>query len=456
MFSRGAWLALWLVALDARAEPDFAEIDAFALSQLEAHGIPGLTLVIVQQGKLVHAWGSGATPATPFLLGSLSKAFTAVAVLQQVEAKRLALDAPVRRYLPDFQLADEDAAASLTVRQLLHHQSGLPAGTHGPRHAQFTLEEHVRALRDVRPLEKAGTKHRYASANYLVLGRLVEKVSGEAFGDYVQRHIFEPLEMANSFTSLEAAKAHGLTPGHRLWAGIPVEAELAEEPGRLPTAALISSAEDLAKFVTALMGDHPSSDRVLTPSSRALLQAPGAEAEGFSYGMGWRIGKTGDVPSLWHGGALPNYRDAIAFSPTEHWGVIVLSNLGSYGVDTTRGIARGVTARLAGKPPPPVDSPLKWISLLLAVAVALPVLLAVWKLARFKAWKPKGSRRRVLVTQGLAIAFSVMTVAVLPALLGVPLWAIYEASPDLTLGAGLLLLLNSALAALRLRAQWKT
>ncbi len=103
---------LWLVAVDARgAEPAF---DAFVQSQISAHGIPGLCLVIVQHGRLAHAFGSHATAATPFLLGSLSKSFTAVAVLQQVEAKRLALDAPVRRYLPWFQLAD-----SLTVRQLV-------------------------------------------------------------------------------------------------------------------------------------------------------------------------------------------------------------------------------------------------------------------------------------------------------------------------------------------------
>ncbi len=186
----------------------------------------------------------------------------------------------------------------------------------------FTLEEPVRALRTVAPLEKAGTKHRNSSANYLILGLLVEKVSNETFGDYVQRHLFEPLEMANSFTSIEAARAHGLIPGHRLWAGVPVEAGLAEEAGRLPTAARISSAEDLSKFLAALMGDHPASERLLTPSSRAQLLAPGAEAEGFSYGMGWRIGKTADVPSLWHGGALPHYRNAVVFSPTQHWAVM--------------------------------------------------------------------------------------------------------------------------------------
>ena len=453
MSSRCA-LLLCLVALDAGAQTDFAALDAFVEAQREAHGIPGVALAILEGGAVVHTRGFGPsiTPRTPFLLGSMSKAFTAVAVMQQVEAGRLALDAPVRRYLPWFQLADPQAAEALTLRQLLHHLSGLPAGTTGAKNERFTLEEHVRALGSVAPLEAAGVKHRYSSSNYQVLGLLVEKVSGEPFADYVEKHIFQPLEMANSFTSLEAAKAHGLAPGHRLLAGVPVAAELAEERGRLPTAALISTAEDLGRFLSALIGTHPNANVLLKPSSRAAILEPGpVAAETFSYAMGWRVGKTGEVPSHWHGGALPNYRGAMVFSPSERWGVIVLSNLGSHAVDHTRGIAKGLTARLRGKPPPAAEQPLKWISRLLAAAVAVPIALAGWKLARIGRWKPKGTRRRLLVTQALAIVFSGLTALVLPRLLGLPLWAIFESAPDLVLGVGLLLLLNSLLAGLRLR-----
>jgi CubicO group peptidase (beta-lactamase class C family) len=442
-------------ALEVRAESALEEIYAFVQAQIRAHGIPGLSLAIIQNGKVVHARGFGAEPSTPFLLGSMSKSFTAVAVLQQVEAKRLELDAPVRRYLPWFQLADDAAAASLTVRQLLHHTSGLPAGTEGDKNAGFTLEEHVRALSTVVPREPAGTKHRYSSSNYLVLGLLVEKVSNEKYADYVQRHIFQPLEMASSFTSLEAARSHGLSPGHRLWAGFPVEAQLAEEAGRLSTAALISSAEDLAKFLLAQMGDGPHADLLLTPGSRALMQAPVAEAENFSYAMGWRVGNTAGVPSLWHGGALPNYRGAMVFSPAEHWGIVVLSNLGSYGVDHTRGIAKGITARLARKDPPSADSPLIWISRLLCMAVLAPVLVSLRNLAGVRRWQAKGSRKRAVGIQAFALAFCLLMAVALPRVIGVPLWAIYEASPDLVLGMATLLLLGALLAVLRLRIALK-
>lgn len=454
MISRLA-LLLTFVAFDARAaEAGFAALDTYVEQQMAAHGIPGLALAIIQDGGVVHArgFGDGVTPRTPFVIGSLSKAFTAIAVMQQVEAGRLQLDAPVRRYLPEFALADEAAAAGLTLRHLLHHTSGLPAIAGTAKNEGFTLAQHVAALGRVAPLEAAGTRYRYASSNYQVLGLLVEKVSNEPFAAYVQRHIFEPLEMASSFTSRDAAREHGLTPGHRLLAGIAATAELAEEPGRLPTAALISSAEDLARLLTALMGTHASANVLLRPTSRSAILEPGPiAADGFTYAMGWRVGPTADVPSHWHGGALPNYRAAIAFSPSERWGVIVLTNLGSHAVDHTRAIAKGLTAQLHGKPPPAPGQPLKRISALLAVAVAVPNVLAVWKLWRVRRWKPRGSRRRLLVTQALAILFSGSTALVLPALLGIPLWAIYESAPDLVFAVALLLVLNSALAAVRLR-----
>jgi CubicO group peptidase (beta-lactamase class C family) len=116
---------------------DFARIDAYVQAQLDESRMPGLALGIVQGDQVVHLQGFGkaddsgraVTPQTPFIIGSTSKSFTALAVMQLVEAGKIQLDAPVRQYLPWFRVADTSASAAITIRQLLNQTSGLSTDT---------------------------------------------------------------------------------------------------------------------------------------------------------------------------------------------------------------------------------------------------------------------------------------------------------------------------------------
>ena len=116
-----------------QGETDFAAIDAYVTEQMNNLGIPGMALGIVQDGQIVHLQGFGVadssgravTPQTPFFIGSVTKSFTALAVMQLVEAGKIDLDAPVQTYLPWFELADKEASAKITVRNLLNHTSGI-------------------------------------------------------------------------------------------------------------------------------------------------------------------------------------------------------------------------------------------------------------------------------------------------------------------------------------------
>src|SRR5690349_8939643 len=116
------------------AEPDFAAIDAYVQGEMKATGIPGLALGIVQGDRIVHLTGFGiadpsgrvVSPQTPFIIGSLNKPITCLAVMQLVEAGKVDLDAPVQRYIPWFRVADEGDSARITVRHLLMQTSGLP------------------------------------------------------------------------------------------------------------------------------------------------------------------------------------------------------------------------------------------------------------------------------------------------------------------------------------------
>jgi CubicO group peptidase (beta-lactamase class C family) len=274
-----------------------------------------MALAIVRDGKPVHVRGFGSirpsgppvTARTPFILGSLSKSFTALAVLQLVEAGRLELDSPVTDYLPWFRLASAQNAP-ITPRHLLQHTSGISPKAHASSGDRSTLEQQVRSLCESEAVGEPGERHRYSSMNYLVLGVVIEQVSGESFERHVERGIFEPLKMTSSFTSHGSARAAGLSAGHRLWFGVPRATDMPPESDRLPTAGLMSSAEDLAAYLSALMGTHPASEAVVSARTREAIELPGAPADGFSYNMGWRNGTTAGVPSLWHGGALPHFR----------------------------------------------------------------------------------------------------------------------------------------------------
>src|SRR5437764_8131 len=159
--------------------PNFAEIDRYVTAHMHEAQIPGLALGIVHRDQIVHLRGFGVanpagqpvTPQTPFILGSLSKSFTALAIMQLIDAGKMALDAPVQRYLPWFRVADSKASAQIRVYHLLHQTSGLPTTAGGKAMAgtgEATLEQRVRELSTVVLTQPVGTTFQYSNANYLV------------------------------------------------------------------------------------------------------------------------------------------------------------------------------------------------------------------------------------------------------------------------------------------------
>lgn len=423
-----------------------AEIDRYVEQKMRDHRLPGLALVVVRDGAVVHRKGFGELqPSSPIIIGSLSKAFTATAVLQLVEQGRVSLEAPVQQYLPEFAAADP-LARRITIRQLLHQTSGIPSSAPRASH-DASLAEHVAALRDLRLAATPGSRHEYSSPNYQILGRLVEVVSGEPFDAYVQRHIFTPLQMTQS--SADPARV-APAPGHNLWWGFSGPALYRWERGRLPTASLITSADDLAKFALAHLGIAPAgTSPILQQSSFAEAHRGGAPSEGFSYAMGWREGTTVGVPSLWHGGALPSYRGAVVLFPQSRSAVIVLTNASTMFADHTREIAAGVVALIHGRPLPSGVRPLRDIYLVIGIASALMLLLIVRGLVRAarNVEKPHG-RTKVVV---LDILLPLALLFFVPRFVHVSWRGIAEAAPDLALTMVAAFVLSLVTGIVRLR-----
>lgn len=240
--------------------------------------VPGLAVAIIRDDEVLHLKGYGTagdgrpmTPQTQFYTASLSKSFTALAVMQLVEEGKIELDEPVQTYLPDFTTQDPEAAARVTVRHLLNQTSGLsdagfPAYTL-PQPA--SIEERVESLRDARPVSEPGKEFHYFNPNYEVLARVVETVSGEPFTDYLQTQVFSPLQMSDTTsvvtTSETSRAATRLAQGHILAFGVPIPRE--ELEGYLGgSGGVISTAEDMANYdgikqglIDLLLGKRPQS-----------------------------------------------------------------------------------------------------------------------------------------------------------------------------------------------------
>jgi CubicO group peptidase (beta-lactamase class C family) len=336
-----ALLALLLAGpaapLPARATTvDAGSIDAVVRAYRDTTRTPGIAVAVTRGRDVVHTAGYGraadgtaVTDRTVMAAASVSKSFTALAVLQLVDAGRVRLDAPAREYLPEFTMAD-DRAAAITVRQLLHHTSGMSDTTYrsfsGP--ALHTLQEAVASMRDARLAAEPGTRFEYHNPNYQVAARLVEVVSGQPFDAYLRMHVFGPLGMAGSTTADTADDLPGSARGHRMIAGLPVA--LPEPPAfGNGSGGVLTTAHDLAQWLITQndRGRAPNGTPVVSPAAVTEMRRPSTAS---SYGLGWNIGTTAsDAPLIDHTGDLITITAYQALLPATGYGVAVLANSGS-------------------------------------------------------------------------------------------------------------------------------
>jgi CubicO group peptidase (beta-lactamase class C family) len=319
-----------------KTNPDYQAIDEYITARMRSDHIPGVALAIVKGDHIVYLKGYGradqsgraVTPQTPFLIGSITKTFTALAVMQLVEAGLVELDAPVQRYLPWFRVADPKASAQITVRMLIEQTSGLPqlptfVTWKWPNEAD-SIERHVRLLANVKLVFPPGQSFAYSNGNYATLGMLVQAVTGGSYEDYIRQHIFTPLDMQHSYVSQEAAMHDGMARGYRWWFGYPIPVTLPFNRANLPAGFAISSVEDMAHYLIAQMNSGRYQDNsILSPEGIALMQAeppPGV------YGLGWESVRIDGHRLINFDGATGNYQASVFIDPEERVGVFVAAN----------------------------------------------------------------------------------------------------------------------------------
>jgi CubicO group peptidase (beta-lactamase class C family) len=407
-------LALVLTIGNVKASPtlqtetDFTAIDAYVTEQMNDLGIPGMALGIVQDGKIVHLQGFGVadssgravTPQTPFYIGSLTKSFTALAVMQLVEAGKIDLEASVQTYLPWFELADKEASAKITVRNLLNHATGISTKD-GNRFlsSQQGLEEIVRGLNSIQITQPVGTTFQYSNLNYSIAGLIVEVVSGQSYADYVTQHIFEPLDMRHSYASRTPALADGLAAGHHYMFGHAFEREYAVPPSGVPEGFLIASVEDMTHYVIAHLSDGRYGDTsILSAQGIAELHAPAIPMGGDQhYAMGWVVGTADGIPLVQHSGDSGNFHSVAVLMPDRGSGFILLANASGFvQLWQVEGIAGGIYNVLNGKTPAPVSLPIHVRFLYWAVMLT-PLLMILGIVYSWRYWRSKGVGHILLI-----------------------------------------------------------
>ncbi|WP_217999296.1 serine hydrolase domain-containing protein [Nocardiopsis trehalosi] len=385
-----------------------AEIDRFAAAYVADTGLPGATLAVVRDGEVVHTGGYGHDSAgaplradTPMRTASLSKSFTALAVLQLVEAGRVDLEAPVRDHLPEFA-PDDPRADRITVRQLLDQSSGMADTAYPEATAPQprSLEEAVAAIGGYPLAGAPGERWRYHNPNYHVAARLVEAVSGEPFADYLDRHVFGPAGMADT-TSLTSADdpVPGLERGYVRAYGADVPLP---EPHQFSAGSggVVSTAADLARWLLVHTGDGraPGGARLVTADSVAEMHTP--SAPNGSYGLGWMedVPEEGDpMPTLvWHGGVQSTATAYQVLVPETGVGVAALFNSGmTLTENDTWNLVEGVIALTEGRTPPEGGSTLWRVDAVFGVLTAAAAALGVRGVVRAPLWARRRAGRPV-------------------------------------------------------------
>ncbi len=330
---------LAIVRIGWSAEPtngvgDLSAVDSYLTTAMQRHNIPGLALTVTKDQQVIYAKGYGAagdgrtvSPDMPFTIGSQSKSFTALAVMQLVEQGKIDLDAPVQKYLTWFRVADEQASRQITIRNLLQHTSGLSEFGYVENFApDATLEMIVRDLARARLTAPVGSKFQYFNPGYSTLGLLIETVSGQSYGNYIHEHIFVPLKMAHSFSDPGEAKAAGLVQGYSQIFGFAVPLDQPFYRYDLPAGFLMSSANDMARYLMALgNGGELEGVRVLKPENVQMLFTPNVRLDN-PYGFGWYIAKYYGETQITHGGDSERFHTSVLILPEHKMSLVLLFN----------------------------------------------------------------------------------------------------------------------------------
>ncbi|MEC5159565.1 MULTISPECIES: serine hydrolase domain-containing protein [unclassified Janthinobacterium] len=332
-----------------------ARIDAILAPFYKAND-PGATVIVTLDGKTVfrQAYGMASIveqqamlPETTLRLGSISKQFTAVAILMLVEEGKLSVSDKISQFLSDYPAQGRQ----ITIEHLLTHSSGIVSftgkeGFDANITKELSIAQMIDSFKDD-PLEFApGTAFNYNNSGYFLLGTIIEKLSGMSYAKYVQRHIFVPLGMSNTYYEGYELSPQRTAAGHTYRNGAFVPCDAISMSQVYAAGALVSNVDDMARWENAV-----ASGKLISVANWTKAFTPYRLANGNScgYGYGWEVRTLQQRPMLAHGGGINGFMTFALRLPEDKLFVAVLSNA-DFGVVDPECIAHKIGAVTIGEP----------------------------------------------------------------------------------------------------------
>ena len=348
-----------------------------------AHGVPGASVAVLRGGE-IRAAASGllnldtgveSTTESLFQIGSITKVWTTTVVMQLVDEGLVELDAPLRRYLPAFRVADERVSESVTIRHLLTHSSGIDGDNFTDTgRGDDALERYVASCAELRQVHPLGATMSYCNTGFSLLGRVIEVATGQVWDAAIRARLFEPLGLTHTATLPEDVLRHRAAIGHVEPPGRSLQTASAWGLPRTagPPGGICSTAAEVAAFARLhLNGGRAGDARVLSAESVQAMQAPQvvvpSGGDGLSarhWGLGWSIFDWGGRTVIGHDGGTIGQAAFLRVVPDAGVAVVLLTN-GGNPIALFRELFGELLAELAGvevpaqavppEPPLPVD-----------------------------------------------------------------------------------------------------
>lgn len=389
---------------------DISAIDEFMTNEIERLNIPGASLAVVKGDQVEYLQGYGISNAdgekmtaqTPIVIGSVSKSFTALAIMQLVEQGEINLEEPVQSYIPWFQLADKEASKKITIQHLLNHTSGLSTydGQVSISQGDQTLKEHIQSLENTELTYPIGEQYQYSNINYIILGLVIEEATNKSYKNYINEFIFKPLEMNNSYSDPKDDKNDTISGGYQTVFGFKMPTKQLKHEGTVPSGYLISSAEDMANYMIAQLNQGEFKGKnILSANAMNTMHHPSSFiGNDTSYAMGWEVNNE----EISHNGWTENTYSKVVLDG-EYGISLQINSMDYFNLNEYDAITSGINKLVHNEKPSISDSHpfMKYVMIdLILLAI---VLLIVW--SAYRMVKPKNRKvttfRRIL--NGLSI-----------------------------------------------------
>ena len=350
------------LAVAVEEKPDFGELEKVALEELQETNTPGAAIAVISGDRVIFAKGFGVanmetqtsvTPDTLFQIGSITKTFTAAALLTLSTEGKLLLDKPIGNYVKGLS----PKLSQVTAQQLLSHTAGLKdePDEYG-LHDESALADYVRSWKDDYCLLEPAQCFSYSNSGIALAGFVLQEIGGKPYAEQMNERLFKPLKMTRTTFRPTMAMTYPMAVGHRAQRGAKptVVRPMADDSRLWPAGNLFTNIHEFSRFVIAFLNDGKiEGSQVVQPSIIAQMSTPRAEVPAFvdatQYGYCLFMNAYRGVNRVWHEGSMPGFFASLMMVPKHRFAVMMLTNKEGTGLNKTQEKAMELLLPLTAK-----------------------------------------------------------------------------------------------------------